>query len=130
LAALRSWLRANARFSIVTGAATGLAASPIGRALDWDHPLVVRLVGVGLIGFGASLLPLARAEPARVVRGASVVVVADLGWVVGTAMVVAPPVVTTGGRLLLAAIAAIVGVFAVGQWRSLAAARRKMRRTQ
>lgn len=41
MAALRSWLRANAGFSIVTGAARVLAASPIGGALDWDHPVVV-----------------------------------------------------------------------------------------
>jgi ribosome-associated toxin RatA of RatAB toxin-antitoxin module len=106
---LRGALLANAAFSTLTGAASLLAAEPIG-ALTGLPSVALRVVGAALLPFAAGLIFLAtrRRIDGRLALGASL---ADFGWVLGTPVVLALVPVSSAGAALLGAIAVAVAVF-------------------
>ncbi|MFY0595345.1 MAG: SRPBCC family protein [Cognatishimia sp.] len=121
-ATARKFLLANASFSILTGITCLSAAAPIAGLLmyaspDW-MPLVLRLMGLGLLSF--ALIVGSIALHPRLSRFWTMQIVqADLGWIVGTAVLtwLYAESFTTLGLWVLWSVAALVMIFALGQYR-------------
>ncbi|MFB3051858.1 MAG: hypothetical protein ACE1Z0_07715, partial [Acidimicrobiia bacterium] len=112
---IRASLFANAVFSMVTGAIAIAFASRLAEFMGLA-PVVLTVVGVGVVGFGLAILWTARRETVDL-RLARLTVILDIGWVVTGAIVIVgfPGLISTGGGWLLAAVSAVIGVFAVLQ---------------
>ena len=112
---IRASLFANAVFSMVTGAIAIAFASQLAEFMGLA-PVVLTVVGVGVVGFGLAILWTARRETVDL-RLARLTVILDIGWVVTGAIVIVgfPGLMSTGGRWLLAAVSTVIGVFAVLQ---------------
>lgn len=113
---LRARLRANAVFSVVSGVVAIVAADAITEWLGVDLAWLVRLLGLGLVGYGGLLVAAARTRPARLRTVGTLATLADVGWVVGTIVIGATGAVATSGAWLLGAVALVVAVFAVEQF--------------
>ncbi|MEP3276304.1 MAG: SRPBCC family protein [Stappiaceae bacterium] len=116
----RWFLGGNAVFSSVCGLTLISAAGPVSEILLSDSgspgPLILRLLGVGLLIFALDLaLMAANKYVSR--REVVLIVLADLGWVVGSALLVFDfgDLLTSGGKTVVELVAVIVGVFALGQ---------------
>ena len=115
-------LLANGVFSTVSGLLLAVLAGPIAELIGLQQVTLLRVIGVGLIGFGASLMLHVRRSR---IRGAEAVVISalDLGWVlVSVALVVfAPGLFSTQGIVAILAVAAVVFAFfemqAVALWK-------------
>lgn len=109
-------LTANAAFSGLTGIALVAAAGPAGGWLGVAETWILRLLGVGLLAFGAGLLLLARSErPARgLVLAASA---SDFAWVAGSAVLLLgfPDLLTPAGNGAVAAVALVVAGLGAAQ---------------
>lgn len=118
----RTALLANATFSILTGIACMTTAGPIAELLlnappSWV-PLVLRLLGVCLLGFALVVASIAMNH--RVSRFWTMqIVLADLGWIVGTAVLswLYGAHFTTTALVILWIVAGFVAIFAIGQYR-------------
>lgn len=112
---VRASLFANAVFSMVSGVIAIAFASRLGEFMGLA-PVVLTVVGVGVAGFGLANLWSARRETVDL-RLARLTVILDIGWVVTGAILIVgfPELMSPGGRWLLAAVSAVVGVFAVLQ---------------
>lgn len=106
--ALRRALLANALFSTLSGllllGATGLMVSVLGAVPE----LLLRLLGGGLVAFGLAVAMLSSRTPVNPVAAMGVTV-ADLGWVLGSVMVV----LAGGAGLTGAGVGAVLGVAGV-----------------
>ena len=112
---MRTALGANALFSGATGAAALIAAGPLGRFFEVDD-VVVRVLGAALVAFAGALMIVRRITDRSVLRAwALAASIADIGWVVGTVIVVAAGAVSSGGAIALALIAIVVGDLAAAQ---------------
>jgi hypothetical protein len=120
---LRSWLRANAALSIVTGAVAAVAASRVDRVVGLGHPRVVPLIGAALAAYGVELLLVAATRRSRLLRIAPWIVFADIAWVVATVVGLATGAVDGAGAAVLVALAVPVAGLALAQRRALASAR-------
>jgi hypothetical protein len=121
---LKRALGVNALFSAASGMMLLLAAPSVAglifaqsvTLLGVGDVALLRLVGIGLIGFAAGVGWAARQDRpgALIVTGISL---ADFGWVMGTALLLAlaAPVFSPVGTAVLAMIAVIVLVFGVLQ---------------
>lgn len=109
-------LLANAAFSAVSGLllvlATGWLSPELGLANRWMLPML----GVGLVGFAALLVRVARERPIPL-RVAGAVSLADGLWVLGSAALVwlDPTGLTALGRWLVIGVADAVLLFALAQ---------------
>lgn len=118
----RKALLANASFSVLTGIACIAAAGPIAKLMlnappDW-MPLVLRLLGIGLLSFALIVASIAMNH--RISRFWTLQVVqADLGWIAGTAALTwfYGTHFTISGLVILWAVAGFVAMFAIGQYR-------------
>ena len=118
---LRTVLRLNGEFSAISGLAGTIAAGPIADLFEVEQVWIIRSLGVALIGFAIGLFILA-SRPSNEVRVMSgVISAADIGWVLGTAGVIALGWISTTGALIMALIAVVVMGFALGQLRFRAA---------
>ena len=113
---LRTVLRLNAAFSTVTGVVALVAGGPVADLLGVDQVWLIRLLGAGLLAFAAAVVQIARSEPAALRQGAAAVSVGDLGWVLGTVVVVAVGWLSTAGVVVMAVIAVLVLDFGIGQY--------------
>jgi uncharacterized membrane protein len=117
---LRRALGANALFSASTGllltGAPDWTAALLGDVASW----ILRLIGVGLLLFAAFLVWVAR-RPTPPAAYAMLATGADLGWVAGSAVLLAFPVLSTTGGGLVAGVAGVVLVFALLQGAGLRA---------
>lgn len=113
---LRGVLRANALNSIVFGALLATIPNRIDRVLGTGHPGWIRVVGLGLIPFGAMCAWSAAASPATRRRITPQIVVADVVWVVASVVTVLLGWYSGRGIVAVLAMAAIVGLFALLQW--------------
>lgn len=113
---LRRALWANAVFSGLSGLAALAAAEPLGAWLGLASPMVLRVLGVGLLLFAADLVSQARAEPIEPNR-AVMASGADVLWVVGTIVLLVffPGLLSVPGRWIVAAVGAVVAGCAAGQ---------------
>lgn len=109
-------LAANAAFSGISGLGLLVAAEPAGGWLGVSETWILRLLGAGLIGFGAGLLLLARSgrPPRGLVLAASA---SDFAWVVGSAVLLLafPGHLTAAGAGAVGAVALVVGALGSAQ---------------
>ena len=111
-------LHANALYSTLTGATMAIGAAALD---DWSGVPAWLLVaiGIGLIGFAASLVFGARRSNLIVDTGRTAVA-GDIGWIVGAIVIIAATSwLTTAGEVTLAIISVPVAVFAAAQWQGL-----------
>lgn len=113
---LRVALRANATFSIISGATTLVAGSWVSRELGIDHLVLTRMLGAGLLGFAAAAVAIARADASRLLRHSLLVSLADGAWVLATILVVTTGALTPTGNIVAAFIAVAVADFGTAQF--------------
>ena len=105
-------LRANGLFSILSGLVMLIAHRPVDSLIGLGHPLFVLATGVCLILFGVDVYR--RGRQASVRRGDAIAIsLLDLGWVLGTALIIlmAPGLLSPIGNAIAVAIAVVVLVF-------------------
>lgn len=114
MSVLRKALLANGVFSTIAGLVAIVFASGLAAYLGISSTLL-HVIGGGVAVFGLAILWKARREP--ISRGfALFVVIADLSWVLGAAVVLAIPS-SMENKWLLAVVTLTVAVFAVAQSR-------------
>ncbi|UCC88867.1 MAG: hypothetical protein JSV81_06070 [Anaerolineales bacterium] len=114
---LRTALKGNSAFSLLSAAALIAAASPLADFLGLGWPLALTVVGFVLaahamvLWWGSSQLMIPRWLVWYAIEG-------DIGWIIATivVLVVDPWSFTTGGKWLLAAMGDVVAVFAILQY--------------
>lgn len=112
---LRNSLRANAVFSLVSGLTFTIGATPIADFLGVAPAALVTSVGLNLLGFAAALVWLASRPVVSPVL-AKIVIALDVGWIVGTVVLVYADTFTRGGALASILVANVVLAFALLQW--------------
>ena len=113
---LRAVLLTNALTSGVVGAITALAPGAVDDLLGTGHDGWLRLFGgIGFLVFAAAVGALARCSPATRARYAPLVSVFDAAYVLGVVVTVTAGWYSTTGDWVMAATAALVAEFAVGQ---------------
>ncbi len=110
---LRSALFANALFSLTSGTLFVLLAGPLTRFVGLSDVMVLRLLGIGLLPFGAWVYTLSRSESLTPTLG-RVVSVLDAQWVLGTLILLLgwPDLLSAAGQALAIGIALCVASFA------------------
>ncbi|MFY0681728.1 MAG: SRPBCC family protein [Thalassovita sp.] len=117
---VKTALSLNAAFSGLSGLALLILAPTFAALLFTDvlawAPVVLRLVGAGLLMFAAVLVLMALSVGTTRLH-VNLVVLADLGWVAGTAAGLAlfSSFISATGTVLLVLVAAVVGTFAILQ---------------
>jgi hypothetical protein len=114
---LRTTLKGNSAFSLLSSVAAIAAASPLADFLGLQWPFALTMVGVVLaahaavLWWGSSQSVIPRWLVWYAIEG-------DIGWIIATIvmLVVDPWSFTTGGKWLLAVIADLVAVFAILQY--------------
>ena len=109
-------LSANAIFSLASGTIFTLFATPLAAAVGLPDGLALRIVGIGLLPFGAWILARSRSEALSPKLG-RLVSFLDAQWVVATAILVLvwPDLFNALGLALAIAIALCVATFATWQ---------------
>ncbi len=108
----------NALFSGLTGLVLIVGAAGLDSWLGISAWLLVGL-GIGLLVYAADLVWWSRSER-WLVTGGRMAVLADTGWAVAAAALIAfTAVLTTQGELALAAVSLIVAAFGAAQWQGL-----------
>ncbi len=109
---LRRSLQLDGIASALCGALLLLAAGPVSALAGLPGPGIARAVGAGLLVYAAALLW--NAALATASRGqALLAVVLNAGWVAGSAVLIVDGPLTLAGNLAVAAVAAVVLLFAV-----------------
>ena len=116
---LRRTLLVNGIATAMTGALALVASPWLPALLGPTPPAVLAIVGAGLIVFAVLLLVQSRREPIDH-RVAWAIAVIDIAWVIGSIMLVETGVLTMLGNLIVAAVAAVVLVFAILEVRGIA----------
>ena len=112
---LKKTLLANALFSDLCGFMLLLGASTIAPLIGFNSPIILAVIGVGLMGYGAWLfLNARRAVPS--LAQVQIAVAADVAWVIGAALVILLGVLNTTGNWILAGVTDVVLCFAILQW--------------
>lgn len=122
---LRNTLRVNALLSGAAGLLCTTVAGPVADLLGTEQTGAVRIVGLGLVVFALDLALLARARPARLAAGATLVAVADEAWTVGMVALVVAGAFEPVGALVALAIGLMTAIFAWLEWTLGASLRRK-----
>jgi hypothetical protein len=112
---LRNTLRLNALTSASSGLVAAIAGGPVDRLLGTDSPGLVRLIGIGLVGFALGVLAIAGARLSRVLRWSAAVIAADVVWVIASVATIAAGWYSTSGTIAVAAVATMVATFAIRQ---------------
>jgi hypothetical protein len=124
---LRRTLWGNAAFSVVSGAGLSIFAGPLARAAahspvevaGLDLPLILELLGLGVIAFGA-LCAWVASRPTLPQGLARLIFAADLAWVAGSVLVLALPAAwTTAGIAGIVVVALIVADLAILEYLGL-----------
>lgn len=123
---LATALKTNAGFSVTTGVISLVAAPAIAEWMGLARWLLIA-TGAGLVGFGLVVAAVAREPKPKSVRP---ILLADATWVIGAGalLLVAPDLLTLGGRWALAAVSVIVADIAIAQWVGLRQAASPRRR--
>ena len=112
---LRKVLLANTEFSIATGLAGLIFGVPVADALGVDQVWLIRLLGAGLLGFAGIVFLVSRSSPQVLQRWSREISVADIGWVIGTVVVVALGWLSTSGAIIMAVIGVLVLALGLAQ---------------
>jgi hypothetical protein len=113
---LRVVLRLNATNSFVFGALLAAFPDQVAELLDTGYPGWIRLVGLGLLSFGALCAWSSTASLPMLRRITPQIVIGDVAWVVASVATVLLGWYSGGGIVAVLAMAAIVDVFALLQW--------------
>ena len=117
---LKRTLLVNGIATAMTGLLALVGAPWLPAVLGPASPLLLAVIGIGLLGFAGVLLVQARRP--RIERSVAwAIAVMDIAWVLGSLAVVEVGVLTTLGNLIVAAVAAVVLVFAILEVRGIAA---------
>jgi len=116
---LRTVLRINAASSMISGGVMAAIPNTIDDLLDTGRPGWIHLIGIGLMLFATIVAITARFDRPKLKVATSAIVVGDIGWVVGSVVTVLLGWYSGGGVVAVLAVAAMVDVFAVLQWRAL-----------
>lgn len=108
---LRNSLFANAVFSTLSGLTFAVAAASVASFIGLEQSIVIRAVGVGLLGF-AGCVAFVASRPEIDLTAAISIVVGDLAWVVATVPLVMLDILSANGMVAAIAIADVVLVFA------------------
>lgn len=113
---LRFALGANALFSFVSGLLMLLRPSLVGGWLGVDAPLLLQIVGFGLLIFTAELVYQA-ARPRMLTWRALLASAADFLWVIGSVVLLVfwSQLFSSEGVALIAGVAGVVFLFGAGQ---------------
>ncbi len=115
---LRRALRMNGVFSTVSAAVFLAAAKPLTEWIGLNSQLWLIATGISLLVFAVGLfLIAARAQLSVPEAGAAVAL--DLGWVLGSVVLLELGLFTAGGSVAVGALAAVVFTFAVMQFLGL-----------
>jgi hypothetical protein len=114
---LRSALLGNSIFCFLSGLDFALFSRPVAKFLGVSSPTIVFALGFGLIVYALIVLLQSRAQPLSL-PFARFAIVADLLWVLGSAVLIFTDLVTltTAGKWAIAIIADIVLLFAIVQY--------------
>jgi hypothetical protein len=112
---LRNALLGNASFSTLSGLAIIFAHNKIGMLLGLTDNDSLAGLGVGLILFAAALVFSARRSELKLPE-ASVAVVLDFAWVLGSYIILFLVPFSTQGKWVITAIADVVLAFGILQW--------------
>lgn len=115
---LRNLLRLNAAFSVATGAIGGVAAGRVAEFVGVDQAWLIRLVGVGLLGFGGVVFTVSGSRTSVLQPLSQIISFNDLGWVAGTVVVIALGWLSTRGAIVMGVIGLVVLGFGVSQMRA------------
>ena len=123
---LRRTLWGNAVFSIASGTILAIFAGPFASAaahapvtvMGLDLAILLALLGVGVIGFGA-LCAWVASRPTLPLAWARAIFAADLAWVAGSALVLLVPSWTTAGIVGIVVVAVIVADLAILEYLGL-----------
>ena len=111
-------MKENAIFSGLAGLVLIVGASGLDGWLGVDAWLLAA-IGLGLVVYAADLMWWSR-SPRWLVTGGRMAVVADLGWVVAAAGLIAfTAVLTTRGEATLALVSVVIAALAAAQWLGL-----------
>jgi uncharacterized membrane protein YoaT (DUF817 family) len=111
---LRYTLRGNAAFSAVSGVIAILAAAPIAAFMGLASPLILLVIGVGLLPFAFLVYKVSTMTAVNPLFVKEILVM-DLLWIAGSIAILLGgwPVLTTNGRWLVAVLADVVAIFAL-----------------
>ena len=111
-------MKKNAIFSGLAGLVLIVGAPGLDGWLGVDARLLAA-IGLGLVVYAADLMWWSR-SPRWLVTGGRMAVVADLGWVVAAAALIAfTAVLTTQGEAALALVSVVIAALAALQWMGL-----------
>lgn len=113
---LRTALKTNAAFSLLSGLALTFASGPIAAYMGFDRPVIFLVVGIFLLIFAADVWYVAT-RPKIDSRWAQAIFWGDVLWVVGTAVILITGIAgfNTAGRWLFLIVADIVAALAFWQ---------------
>lgn len=114
-ALLRRVLFVNAIVSGFTGLVVFLFADAVDRLIGSEAPVIVRVVGGGLVLFAAVVYATGRSQGDRLRSGARLIMILDVAWVAASVAAVVAGWFSTAGNVVVLAVAAVVGVFAIGE---------------
>ncbi len=111
-------MKENAIFSGLAGLVLIVGASGLDGWLGVDAWLLAA-IGLGLVVYAADLMWWSR-SPRWLVNGGRMAVVADLGWVVAAAALIAfTAVLSSQGEVALALVSVVIAGLAAAQWLGL-----------
>lgn len=117
----KKWLIANAVFSTISGLVLIIDNSPMQELFGFSNDFVFPVLGVGLLIFAGMVFRVAikKSGDRKEVQSISF---ADFGWVAGSIVLIAfrPFELTTTGYIVIAAVALVVALFGIQQYRSVA----------
>ena len=112
---LRFVLAANGTTSGLAGLVALVDSGRVDEWLGTGHPGWVRVVGAGLVVFAFAVIALSRSNVQRVRRWVPAISVADGGWVAASFATLIAGWYSNRGTVIIAAIALVVGTFAIEQ---------------
>ena len=121
---LRNALRANGVFSGLSGLMLTFGAQPIAAFLGLSEPVILIVIGLGLLLYAAMLFR-AASDDAQLPRVGLMAIIGDALWVLGSVILLLTgwPPFTVAGAWAVGIVAAIVADFAIVQfigWRRIA----------
>jgi hypothetical protein len=111
---LRRTLLGNAIFSTISGGLFVVGASPLATLIGLPSPIILTVMGLGVIGFAALLFRVTRLD--SIPRSLAVTtLVADVLWVAASIVFLLTDWIpfTPEGKWVIAIVADIVGLFAL-----------------
>ena len=115
---LRFVLRLNIALSTLTGLVGLLFAGPVADVLGVDQVWLVRLLGGGLLAFALGVFIVAGSTTKTLRAWSLEISIADLGWVVGTAVVIGLGWLSTSGVIVMSVVAVMILGLSAAQFRA------------